>query len=137
MHIAYVNARLREMVDLLRITEAVDDEVRKLKLHMTRGETHPEYYMMLGVWRSACDPNYVQEWTEEEKVIRDESSSYVLDMRDRLTTPDTFFRDQAAICGGGRPNFIVWSVQATADCLMSETLTCKPENCVQETEAEC
>jgi hypothetical protein len=78
------------MVDLLRITEAVDDEVRKLKLHMTRGETRPEYYMMLGVWRSACDPNYVQEWTEEEKVIRDESSSYVLDMG-RLTTPDTFF----------------------------------------------
>jgi hypothetical protein len=27
--IAYVNAKLREMVDLLRITEAVDDEVRK------------------------------------------------------------------------------------------------------------
>jgi hypothetical protein len=28
--------------------------------------------MMLGVWRSACDPNYVQEWTEEEKVIQDD-----------------------------------------------------------------
>jgi hypothetical protein len=37
------NAKLREMVDLLRITEAVDDEVRSSS-PLTRGETGIKEY---------------------------------------------------------------------------------------------
>jgi hypothetical protein len=51
--------------------------------------------MMLGVWRSACDPNYVQEWTEEEKVIQDE---FVVCYGHGQIDLLIHFRDEAEIC---------------------------------------
>jgi hypothetical protein len=137
--------------------------------------------MMLGVWRSACDQLHYKSGPWKEKVMQDESSSYVPDMQ--VTTPDYIFETRLQFVG--QPTQLhVWSVQSDRGLLMSETLTlnrklcsrgnrsrndtfsrpgcnlwrrdlhrmvrandrglfdvetltCKPKNCVQETEAEC
>jgi hypothetical protein len=50
---------------------------------------------MLGVWRSACDPDYVQEWTEEEKVIQDD---FVVCYEHGSGRPPDTFSSRAEIC---------------------------------------